>query len=105
MDTMASAVSGVNVSAQALAYSANNVANVNTDGYRAKALQRQEQQGGGVRASGVETSQAAASPGGSNVDLATEAVNLLTQGAGYQANLKVVESQQKVLGSTLDIKA
>ena len=105
MDSMATALSGVNVSAASLAYTANNVANVNTNGYRAKALQQQEQPQGGVRASGVETSQAAQAPGGSNVDLATEAVNLLTQGGGYQANLKVAESQQKMLGSTLDIKA
>jgi flagellar basal-body rod protein FlgC len=105
MDGVSAAVSGVNVAAQSVALSANNVANVNTDGYRAKTLQQQEQEQGGVRASGVQASQEPLTPGGSNVDLATEAVNLDTQGVTYQANLKFLQVQQNLLGAALDLKA
>ena len=39
------------------------------------------------------------------MDLATEAVNLKTQGVGYQADLKFLEAQDRMLGSALDMKA
>ena len=105
MDGISASLSGINVAAQAYALSANNIANVTTNGYTAQALQQQAVQGGGVAATGVQASQAPASPGGSNVDLATEAVNQTTQGGTYQANLKFMEVQQNLLGSALDMKA
>ena len=39
------------------------------------------------------------------MDLATEAVNLDTQGAGYSANLKFLQVQQNLLGTALDMQA
>ena len=105
MDGIAGSLSGINVAAQAYALSANNIANVTTGGYRAQSLQQQALQGGGVEATGIQASQAATVPGGSNVDLATEAVNQSTQGGTYQANLKFAQVQQQLLGSALDMKA
>jgi flagellar basal-body rod protein FlgC len=105
MDGISAGVSGIGVSAQSLALSAGNVANVNTEGYKAKSLQQQDLQQGGVRASGVTESQEPTTPGGSNVDLATEAVNLDLKGISYQADLKFLQVQQNLLGTALDMKA
>ena len=99
------ASSGLNVTAQSLALTANNVANVNTGGYRALTLRQQELPQGGAAAAGIQESQQPLAPGGSNVDLATEAVNLQAQGASYQADLKFMQVQQKLLGTALDLKA
>jgi flagellar basal body rod protein FlgB len=87
-----------------VALSAGNVANLNTDGYKAKSLQQQDLEQGGVRATGVRESQEPQNPGGSNVDLATEAIKLDTQGLSYQADLKVLQVQQNILGTALDLK-
>ena len=105
MDGISASMSGVNVAAQSIALSSNNVANINTDGYKAKSLQQQALPQGGVEASAVRESQQPTSSGGSNVDLATEAVNLKTEGIGYQADLKFMQVQQKLLGTALDLQA
>ena len=105
MDGVSTSMSGLGVAAQSAALAANNIANVNTRGYQAQSLQQQALQQGGVQATGVQASQAPGVPGGSNVDLATEAVNLKTQGAGYGADLKALEVQQNLIGAALDMKA
>jgi flagellar basal-body rod protein FlgC len=105
LDGISASVSGLGVSAQSIALSANNVANVNTDGYRAKTLQQQDLPQGGARASGISASQEPTTPGGSNVDLATEAVNINTQGLSYQADLKFLQVQQNLVGTALDMNA
>ena len=97
MDGISPSLSALQASGQSVALSANNIANVNTPGYRARSL---AQAGGPVVAS-----QAPLVPGGSNVDPASEALNLETQGLGYQANLKVLKTQDKMLGSALDMQA
>jgi flagellar hook protein FlgE len=43
-------------------------------------------------------------PGGSNVDLATEFTNLLAYADTYRVNAKVLEVQQELLGTVMDIK-
>lgn len=105
MDGISASMSGINVAAQSYALSANNVANVNSSGYQAKTLQQQPLAQGGVQATGIQTDTTPGVPGGSNVDLATEAVNQTTQGAGYQADLKFLQVQQSLLGTALDMKA
>jgi flagellar hook protein FlgE len=52
----------------------------------------------------VRQSPAPLNPGGSNVDLAAQAVNLDTQGTAYQADLKFVQAQNQMLGSALDLQ-
>ena len=105
MDGISASMSGLGVSAQSIALSAGNVANLNTDGYKAKSLQQRDLEQGGVQASGITESQEPTNPGGSNVDLATEAVNLDTKGISYQADLKFLRVQQDLLGTALDMKA
>jgi flagellar basal-body rod protein FlgC len=105
MDGISASVSGAQTAAQGVAVAANNIANLNTPGYQARSLDQQALPQGGVVGDAVQQSQAALSPGGSNVDLATEAVNTDTQGAGYQADLKALQVQNHMLGTALDLKA
>ncbi|BDU76357.1 flagellar basal body rod C-terminal domain-containing protein [Mesoterricola sediminis] len=105
MSAISAAISGVGVGSQGVAVAAGNVANLNSDGYRARRLQQADLAQGGVRATGLTESQEPLAPGGSNVDLATEAVALKTDGVAYKANLKVIQAEQEMLGTALDMKA
>jgi len=107
MDGVSASSSGIQAATQSMAASANNLANLNTDGYRAQTVVQEAQPQGGVRDTVTLQSpaQAQSRPGGSNVDPATEAVNLDTQGTSYQANLQAANAQQQMLGSALDLQA
>ena len=105
MDGVSASLSGVQAAAQGVALAASNGANLNSSGYRARTQVQQALPQGGVAEGAVQESQAPLEPGGSNVDLATEAVSLDTQGVAYQANLKFLQVQNKLLGSALDLKA
>jgi flagellar hook protein FlgE len=105
MDAMSIGLSGLRTSALGVAVTAQNVANVNTPAYRALQVDAQEQPGGGVRAAGLSRSAEPAVPGGSNVDLASEAVALTTQSGAYRASLAVVKTQDELLGTALDLRA
>lgn len=105
MDGISASLSGVQAAGQSIALSAGNVANLNTPGYRARSLVQAYQPQGGVAGVAVRQSQAPLEPGGSNVDLGAEAVNLDTQGVAYQANLKFLQVENRLLGSALDLKA
>jgi flagellar basal body rod protein FlgG len=105
MDGLSASLSGLRTAGQSIALSAGNVANLNSTGYRARSLVQENLPQGGVYVATVTQSQAPMGPGGSNVDLATEAVNLDTQGIGYQADLKFMQVQNNLLGSALDLEA
>ena len=105
MDGVGASLSGLQTAAQSIGLSASNVANVNSSGYKARSLVQENLPQGGVVGVAVTESQAPLNPGGSNVDLATEAVNLDTQGVGYQADLKFMQVQESLLGTALDLKA
>ena len=96
-----------------LGVTADNIANVNTDGFKKNRATLQEDQNGGVR---VEISRDE-SPGfrydviqndevlekeTSNVDLTEEISDLMITKRAYQANLKTIETQGEMLGSLLD---
>jgi len=96
-----------------LGVTADNIANVNTDGFKKNRATLQEDQNGGVR---VEISRDE-SPGfrydviqndevlekeTSNVDLTEEIPDLMITKRAYQANLKTIETQGEMLGSLLD---
>lgn len=93
---------------------ANNIANLNTPGYRARSVINAETEGGGVRAAEMHPDDAPGRPdvlslseealASSNVDLATEAVATIVNGASYQANAAVVRVEDDLLGSLLDIR-
>ena len=95
---------------------ANNVANINTDGFKKSRVLFKEEEGSrgvqvdirkvetpgsavlyddGERQTYVETS---------NVDYAEEAVNMIMARRGFEANLKALQAQDEMLGSLLNIK-
>ena len=107
-------VSGVKAFEKKLEVTANNVANVNTDAFKKQRAHLSEGDNGGVK---VEISQVE-TPGfpeesvingeiveteSSNVDLAEELTEMIPTQAGYDANLKVVQTKDEMLGSLLDI--
>lgn len=102
---LSTAVSGLLVNSARVAASAENIANVNTDGYLAKDLQ-------GVAASPVAAGRAfgagsvqveAIEP--SNVDLAREFIDIIAARAAYEANARVIGAAEDLQRDALDIKA
>lgn len=108
-----SALSAIQIKTQV---TANNVANVNTDGFKKTraTLVEADQQGG------ITTNiQQMATPGPmvyeptengdtlvekSNVELTEELPKMLIDRRSYQANIKSIQVQDEMLGSLLDIK-
>jgi len=106
MDSASIALSGMNAAATGMAVTSNNVANVNSKDYKAKRLDLENlEPQGGVKPQALQESQAPTVPNGSNVDLATEFTSLLSQSDAYKANTKVLQVQQELLGTVLDMKA
>ncbi|MFA7403638.1 MAG: flagellar basal body protein [Pelobacteraceae bacterium] len=76
---------------------ANNVANLNTDNFKASRVTFQEQGNGGVTATAASTTD--------SVDISREAVNLLTNVQGFKANLAVLKTADEMSKQLLSIKA
>lgn len=108
-----STVSALRAFVTKLGVTADNIANVNTDGFKKSRATFQTDDNGGVRVQIRKDS----SPGlryetvengetvekeTSNVDLTEELPNLMVTKRAYQANLKTVETQNEMLGSLLD---
>jgi len=102
MDVTAASLSGLQVSAQRVAVSANNIANSQTPGYQTQRLDQEDQVQGGVRPTALQSSQSIQAT--NNVDLAAEAVDLKTSSLTYEANLKVFQVQNQMLGAVMDMK-
>lgn len=93
---------------------ANNVANVQTDGFKKSRVTFSEGKDGDVSAS-VDTVNTPGMPKSSirgdrivetessNVDLAEELPEMISTKTGYKANLKSLKTQDNLLGSLLDI--
>lgn len=105
MDALGPALSGLGAASAGLAVQANNVANQLTAGYQAKRVDLTAQPAGGVAVQGVTADPSPTAPGGSNVDLATEAVQGLALDVMYKANLKVVQAESRRMKATLDLIA
>jgi flagellar basal-body rod protein FlgC len=114
ISALSASVSGVKAFEKKLDVTANNIANVNTDEFKKQRALLSEGDNGGVK---VEISQVD-DPGypkesvangevveaeSSNVDLAEELTEMIPTQAGYDANLKVVQTEDELLGSLLDI--
>jgi flagellar basal-body rod protein FlgC len=107
------ALSALEAYEKKLNVTANNIANVNTDGFKKSRAVLQEGDPSGV----VVTLSRVNTPGSpipsmdgsgeiresSNVDLAEEIVDLQTTKYGFQANLKTLKAEDEILGSLLDI--
>ncbi|MEW6218398.1 MAG: flagellar basal body rod C-terminal domain-containing protein [Thermodesulfobacteriota bacterium] len=115
IDGIKSAMSGLQAQAKRLGVTANNVANVESDGFKKGRTVLAETAGGGVTAR-VET---VATPGPevleetaaglvlvekSNVDLTEEMPHMLLARRSFEANLKVIQTGDEMLGALLDLK-
>ena len=111
-----SALSGLTAIQKKIESNANNVANVNTDGYKKTRVTLQEQETQGVEAVVQQiqtpgpmvyeqTSQGETLVEKSNVELGEELPSMMLSRRFFQANLKTVQIQDEMLGSLLDIKS
>ena len=92
--------SGLQAAQLRLDASANNVANVNTPGYRRQAVAQQAvADSAGVRA----TVEREANKKG--VALEQEAVEQMSATYAFKASLQTIKTQDQMLGSLLDVKA
>ncbi len=98
MSTITTALSGLNAASLRLDTHANNIANSLTPGYQRQTVVQQALPGGGVAASVAR----AEAPGES---LANDLVGQISASYDYKANLKVVKTQDELMGSLLDLKA
>ena len=109
---MDSALSALSALGKKMDVTANNVANIDTEGFKKSRADLQEAgHGVTVSISRVNTPGAPIPAGdgtgkmneSSNVDEAEEIVNLKTTDIAFQANLKTIQTEGKILGSILDI--
>ena len=109
------ALSGLSAFGKQLEVSANNVANVNTDGFKGSRTEFVEAQSGGVlpvvqkdNSAGPavlkDTAQGPQQVELSNVNLAQEAVSQIIAQRGFEANLRTLKTADDLLGSILDTK-
>jgi flagellar basal-body rod protein FlgC len=117
MPALSSTLSALGAFEKKLAITSDNIANVNTDGFRTKRALTLEGLNGTVA---FEERQAApSSPGaphrldnleqlpqeGSDVALEEEMPELVVSVYGFKANLKTLKAQDEILGTLLDIVA
>lgn len=91
------ASSGLAAAQLRLDVSANNIANMNTPGYLAKRVMQEAIPTGGVQ-SRVES---AGAPG---VSLEKEIVDQMTATLAFKANILTLRTQQKMMGTLLDMR-
>lgn len=96
MNTIGIAASALNAFATNQSVAANNVANVDTPGYKASASQEADVKGGGVKA--------VVSKGNDQVELSKEAVDMMLNSNLFTANAKTVKATDAMTQSILDIK-
>lgn len=107
------ALSGLMALQKKVESSANNVANINTSGYKKTVVTLAEQEPQGVAAQVQtvntpgpmvyeQTSEGETLVEQSNVDLAEELPNLMLSRRFFQANLKTVQTEDQILGNLLD---
>lgn len=126
IDAISTAQSGLSAQATSMAVTANNVANADTDGYRARDARLETGPGGqGVRVSEIsedtsagdlrpETGSAGSDAGVSqpgvdlaamsNVDLASQSVNMIEASRAFEANVAVIRTADDMAGTLLDMR-
>ena len=114
--TFNAAISSIKAHGRKMDVTANNVANVNTNGFKRDQAVFQEGAAGDVRVHLRKDPSAAPpdplapdAPGVSkelsNVDLADEMTSLIPTTIGYKVNLKVIRARDEMIGSLLDTLA
>ncbi|MBN2645305.1 MAG: hypothetical protein JXR59_07525 [Desulfuromonadaceae bacterium] len=107
IDAMSTALSGMRAQTMRLESSANNVANSQTEGYVPSSVNMAEGVDGGVRtqlqkpvaATGVAQD---AENKTSMVDQAKEMISMMESKSMYQANMKTVQTSERMVGNLLD---
>jgi flagellar hook protein FlgE len=92
------AQSGMNAAFVRLDAAANNIANLQTPGYRRVSVAQQEQAQGGVDTSIVRSLQ----PG---ENLAEDVVQQMAASYAFKANLRTIQTQDVMMGALLDLRA
>ncbi|HEY2929110.1 flagellar basal body protein [Piscinibacter sp.] len=90
------ASAGMGVALQRIEAAANNIANAQTPGFRRQLVAQQARAGGGVDASIAE----ATLPG---ANLAEDIVQQMAASIVFKANLRMFQTEQRTLGSLLDV--
>jgi len=111
INALSTAVSGLLVNTSKVAATADNIANVHTEGYgrvevHAKSIPPQH--GGGVTGvvsrepvqDIVQANQGAQTP---SVDVAAEFTNLIQAKSAYSANLKTLQTAEEILRESVDL--
>ena len=98
MVSLSTALSGISAANEEMRASANNIANLDTQGYKPETVNLNTVAGGGVGA----TTRTADKPG---VSEATEMVQQKSATYAFVANTKVLQTQMHTAGALLDIKA
>jgi flagellar hook protein FlgE len=93
-DIAGSALQAFSKSQQITAY---NISNLNTDGFKASKATFQENIGGGVSVTVTSTQD--------SVDISSEAVNILSNAAGFKANVNVLKTEDEMSKVLFSIKA
>ncbi len=107
-------ITALNALGKKMNASANNTANIDTDGYKKIQVTMAQMESGGVEAlmGKVDipgpmvselTSQGSVLVEKSNVDLAQEVTNQIVAKRGYEANLASIRAFDEMMGSVLDI--
>lgn len=89
------AQSGIEAYNTKMEVTANNVANVNSEDFKASRVTMKEDRNGGVKAEIAQTAD--------RVDISREAVEMLSTATGFKANLKVIKSSDEMAQSLLNI--
>lgn len=92
------ALSGLNAAMLRLDAAGNNIANLQTPGYKRQSVSQTEAAQGGVSASVEHVVE-------SDNNLAQDIVDQMSAGYSFKANLRVVKTQDEMLGALLDLKA
>ena len=87
------ALSGMQAESRRLEVSANNVANVSTDGFRPSTVRQTDERTGGTKASVEKPDDSSFLPAdGAGTDLVQEAITQISAVAAYKANAAVAKT-------------
>jgi flagellar hook protein FlgE len=114
ISAVSSAVSAINAMGTKMSVLSNNVANSQTNGFKKSRADLKEGENGGVEVeitrvdtpgpiAPVEENRGMVEKEMSNVDLAEEMPQTIIAKTGYDANLKMLKTQDEMMGSLLDI--
>jgi len=102
--SMNAAISGIRVSLARQDSTAHNIANMSTPGFEQMNTQQAEMSTGGVRVTGT-TRTPNPDPTTSGTDLAQQMVNMDINKTELTANIKVIKTQDKMIGDLIDLIA